>query len=56
MELISVKILEGYKITIPKAIREKVGIEKGDWLTVSVEGNMIIFRNEPKRSGARKGA
>jgi AbrB family looped-hinge helix DNA binding protein len=38
------KINEKGKITIPKEIREKLGIVQGDELIIDVKGNDIIIR------------
>lgn len=38
-----VKLSSKYQITIPKDIREKIGLEAGDKLFVSQEGDKIIL-------------
>jgi len=45
-----VKVLSGYRITLPKDIRERLGISVGDELTLVVRGNEIsimIDEEEP---------
>ena len=42
------RVLSGYRITIPKEIRERLGISIGDEVTIIIEGNRIsiIFDEE----------
>jgi len=40
-----VKILEGYRVTIPKKIREKLMIEKGDTLRIYVDGSKLVLKS-----------
>lgn len=40
-----VKVLEGYRVTIPKDVRERLRIKKGDLLKFSVEGGKIILQS-----------
>ncbi len=45
-----VKVLSGYRITLPREIRERLGISVGDELTLVVKGNeisIIIDEDEP---------
>lgn len=37
-----------YQVVIPKEIRKRVGLEKGDELSVSLEGGLIVMRIRPK--------
>ena len=43
-----VRVSGKYQVVIPKSIREKIGLEKGDELTVSLEGNTIVLRVRPE--------
>lgn len=43
-----VRVSGKYQIVIPKSIREKIRLEKGDELTVSLEGNTIVLRVRPE--------
>lgn len=38
-----VKVSKKYQVTIPKEVREKIGIQVGDKVTVRVEGKRIII-------------
>jgi len=38
-----VKVLEGYRVTIPKEARERLRIKKGDKLKLEIEGARIIL-------------
>ena len=40
-----VKVVEGYRVTIPKKMREKLMIEKGDTLTIYVDGSKLVLRS-----------
>ena len=45
-----VRVLSGYRITLPKPIRERLGISVGDELTLVVRGNeisIVIDEEEP---------
>ena len=39
-----IKVLSGYRITIPKEIREKLKIKVGDRLLISVQDDKIILK------------
>ncbi len=39
-----VKVTRKYQITIPKEIREKLGIRVGDKVIVKISGNKIIIK------------
>jgi len=39
-----VKVLNGHRITIPKDVRERLGIHVGDELELIVEGGKIILK------------
>ena len=39
-----VKVTRNYRITIPKGVREGLGIRVSDLLSVDVEGDRIILR------------
>jgi len=41
-----VKVLEGYRVTIPKEIRERLRIRLGDTLRLEVKGGRIILHSE----------
>ena len=41
-----VKVLEGYRVTIPREVREKLRIEKGDTMKLSIEGTKLVLRSE----------
>jgi AbrB family looped-hinge helix DNA binding protein len=43
--LSGVKVLEGYRVTIPKKVREMLMIEKGDTLELHIEGTRLILRS-----------
>ncbi len=44
----SAKILENGQITIPKQIRESLGLKKGDVVDARIEGNCVVIM--PKKS------
>jgi len=39
-----VKILSGYRITIPKEVRERWDLEIGDEIEITIEGSKLILR------------
>ena len=49
------KVTRNYQITIPKEIREKLGINVGDILTFDIEGSKIILRKEELELPVLKG-
>ena len=46
MSALSVRINSKNQITIPKNIREKLGIKMGDQLLIEVQGNVMILLTE----------
>lgn len=42
-----VRVSGKYQVVIPKSVREKIGLEIGDKLSVSLEGNVIVLRVRP---------
>ena len=38
------KVLSGYRITLPKKIRERFGIKIGDEVTIDVEDGKIVIK------------
>ena len=42
--MMQVKVSSKGLVTLPKQIREEFEIDKGDYLTVSAEGEKIIFQ------------
>jgi AbrB family looped-hinge helix DNA binding protein len=50
-----VKVLQGYRVTIPKEARERLKIEKGDTLRLEIEGaRMILTSNKIPRNPTLK--
>ncbi len=43
-----VKVSSKYQVVIPKEIREKINLEKGDELQVSLQGDTIVMRVKPR--------
>jgi len=43
-----VKVSSKYQVVIPKAVREKIGLGKGDTLIVEVEDGTILMRRRPE--------
>ena len=39
-----VKVLPGYKITIPKEVRERWNLEVGDEIEITIEGSKLTLR------------
>ncbi|MGB9806429.1 MAG: AbrB/MazE/SpoVT family DNA-binding domain-containing protein [Thermoproteota archaeon] len=44
MEKQKVKILGGYRITIPEEVRHRFSLKEGDELELTVEGNKLIYK------------
>ncbi len=44
MYLYRVKVLSGYRITIPKEVRERWGLKVGDEIELAIEGNRLVLR------------
>ncbi|MGQ9597779.1 MAG: AbrB/MazE/SpoVT family DNA-binding domain-containing protein [Thermoproteota archaeon] len=44
-----VKVTRKYQVTIPKGVREKVGIKMGDNLKVADKGDLIVLEKISKR-------
>jgi len=44
----TVKVSEKGQVVIPKRVRDKIGLETGDELTVNLVGQKIILRRRPK--------
>jgi len=44
----SVRVSSKYQVVIPKTIREKLSLEKGDEIDVSLKGDIILMRVRPK--------
>ncbi|RLE81123.1 MAG: hypothetical protein DRJ52_04870 [Thermoprotei archaeon] len=39
-----VRVLSGYRVSIPKEVRERLGLKIGDELILEVEGSRIVLR------------
>jgi len=44
----SVRLSSKYQVVIPKGIRERLKLEKGDELTVGLQGENIVMRVRPE--------
>ena len=44
MEKVKVKILSGYRVTIPEEVRRRFSLKEGDELELTVEGNRLIYK------------
>jgi AbrB family looped-hinge helix DNA binding protein len=44
----SVRLSSKYQVVIPKGIRERLNLEKGDELTVGLQGENIVMRVRPE--------
>ena len=49
------KVTRNYQITIPKEIREKLGIKVGDVLILDVEGSKVVLKKEKLELPVLKG-
>jgi len=52
-----VKVTRSYQVTIPKEIRERIGLNEGDYLEVEVddEGRIIMSKSRRERRTLRAG-
>ncbi len=52
-----VKVTRNYQVTIPREIRERVGLREGDYLEVSLDdrGRIVMERVRPTRRTLRSG-
>jgi len=52
-----VKVTRNYQVTIPREVREKVGLREGDYLEVSLDerGRIVMERVRPTRRTLRAG-
>ena len=41
------RVSSKYQVVIPKSVREKVGVNKGDELIVTVQGSDIVLKVKP---------
>jgi len=46
MSLVEVKVLQGYRVTLPKEVRRKLRIETGDVLKCELRGREVVLRAE----------
>ncbi len=55
--MIRVKVTRNYQVTIPKEIRERIGLREGDFLDVEIdeEGRIIMTKSRRKRMTLRAG-
>jgi bifunctional DNA-binding transcriptional regulator/antitoxin component of YhaV-PrlF toxin-antitoxin module len=44
--LAEVKVLQGYRVTIPEEARRRLKIKKGDSLSWEMRGREVVFRTE----------
>lgn len=44
----TVRVSKRYQISLPSAVRKRLGIKQGDRLVVEVKGDMMILRREPR--------
>lgn len=47
MESETTRVSSKYQVVIPKSVREKVGVNKGDELIVTVQGSDIVLKVKP---------
>ena len=57
MLMTRVKVTRSYQVTIPKEIREKIGLKEGDYLEVEIddEGRIIMTKSVRKRRTLKAG-
>ncbi len=48
-----VKVTRGYQVTIPKEIREKIGIKVGTILEIELQGDKVILKVKKDRKRYR---
>jgi len=44
----TVRVGQRYQISLPSAVRKRLGIKQGDRLLVEVKGDMMILLREPR--------
>lgn len=44
----TVKVSKRHQISVPSAVRKRLGIKQGDRLLVEVKGDMLILLREPR--------
>lgn len=44
----TVKVSKRYQISVPSAVRKRLGIKEGDRLLVEVKGDMLMLLREPR--------
>jgi AbrB family looped-hinge helix DNA binding protein len=44
----TVKVSKRHQISVPSAVRKRLGIKEGDRLLVEVKGDMMILLREPR--------
>ena len=47
MESETTRVSSKYQVVIPKSVRERVGVNKGDELIVTVQGSDIVLKVKP---------
>ena len=52
-----VKVTRNYQVTIPREVRERIGLREGDYLEVSLDerGRIVMERVRPTRRTLRAG-
>jgi antitoxin component of MazEF toxin-antitoxin module len=38
------KIMKGHRVTIPKEVIKEMGLEKIEWIALSIDGNRILLQ------------
>jgi len=46
MCLVEIKVLQGYRVILPKEVRRKLRIERGDVLKCELRGREVVLRAE----------